>query len=56
MRSVDTMMIEITLLLQHTELFHGGLTPEEVLIPFVTLTRATTQIARMPLDIKILAA
>ncbi len=40
--------------LSDTSLAHGGLTPEEVLIPFVTLTRATTQIVRPPIDVEII--
>jgi hypothetical protein len=40
--------------LSDASLAHGGLTPEEVLIPFVTLTRTTIQPSRMPINAKII--
>lgn len=40
--------------LSEASLAHGGLTPEEVLIPFVMLTRTTIQPSRMPVNAKII--
>ncbi len=38
----------------NARLTHGGLTPEEVLIPFVTLTTRLPDVIKMPLEIKAL--
>lgn len=40
--------------LSDSVLAHGGLTPEEVLIPFITLIRASTQPNRMPIEAEII--
>jgi len=40
--------------LSNAALAHGGLTPEEVLIPFVTLTRPSKEPSRMPIDVEII--
>ena len=39
--------------LSDSVLAHGGLTPEEVLIPFVTVTRTSIQPSKMPIDVNI---
>lgn len=36
-----------------TVLAHGGLTPEEVLIPFITLTTRPPEIAKMPVSVEL---
>lgn len=39
--------------LTNSVLAHGGLTPEEVLIPFIKLTRPTFEASKLPVDVEI---